>query len=390
MKNNLIEQCQQKSIELLTKNSCKFGILASSLCARAQQRNYLSVFARDASICSLGMLTSGDKKLIHTVKKSLLTLGRFQARNGQIPNYVKPEINYINFWRMGCIDATLWWLIAIKYYEHYTGDKKFILQLKNKIKKAIIWLSCQEHPIDKLLIQNEASDWADIMPRSGRVLYTNALWYKVKILYKIKDAQTTKENFNAIFYPFDTPLDKFARHNQTTIKAILSLKKKDHYLSFVNYLFWGDDFDVYAHSLAIVFDVITSKHQKRIVKNILEKRKLNNLPVPVLFNPISKKSKLWRRFMESHNQNYPYKYHNGGIWPFAACFFVLALAKIGERKQASTELEKIAYANSLNNWQFNEWLHGKTGKPMGMPGQSWNAGAFIFAKNVLDNKQLNI
>ncbi len=387
---SIINQCYQKSIELLTKNSCQSGIMASSLCARAQQRNYLNIFARDTGICSLGILTSGNKKLIHLVKKSLLILGRFQASNGQIPNYVNPDTNYINFWRMGCIDATLWWLIAIKYYERYTGDKNFILQLKNKIKKAITWLSCQEHPIDKLLVQNEASDWADIMPRSGCVLYTNALWYKVKTLYKIRDTQITKENFNAIFYPFNTPLNKFPQHNQTTIKAIQNFKKKDYYLSFVNYLFWGNDFDVYGHSLAIIFDVIADKHQKIITKNILKRQKSKNLPVPVLFNPISKKSKLWRRFMESHNQNYPYKYHNGGIWPFAACFFVLALAKIGNKKQALKELGKIAYANSLNNWQFNEWLHGKTGKPMGMPGQSWNAGAFIFAKNILDNKQLNI
>ncbi len=384
--NELIIQCYQKSLELLKNNSSKFGILASAPSMRAKKRNYLSIFSRDVAICSLGMLVSGDKELERVVRKSILILGRYQARNGQIPNYVKPEINYVDFWRMGCIDATLWWLIIIKYYDKYASDKKLALSLRTKIKKALWWLSCQEHPMDKLLIQNEASDWADIMPRSGRVLYTNALWYKVKILHKMKDAQATRENFNMIFYPFDVNLNKIVRHNKTTIKAIQARSPKGYCLSFVNYLFWGDDLDVYAHSLAMFFDALDVKCQKKIIKTILKKRKLNELPIPTLFNPIRENSKLWRRFMQSHKQNYPYEYHNGGIWPYAACFFAIALYKLGYKRQAKDELAKIAYANSLNSWQFNEWLHGRTGKPSGMPGQSWNAGAFIFAKNIIDGK----
>ena len=39
-----------------------------------------------------------------------------------------------------------------------------------------------------LLQQNEASDWADIMPRSGFVLYTNALWHRVKRLFDLPNA----------------------------------------------------------------------------------------------------------------------------------------------------------------------------------------------------------
>ena len=41
------------------------------------------------------------------------------------------------------------------------------------IERAIHWLLAQEHQRFFLLQQNEASDWADIMPRSGYVLYTN-------------------------------------------------------------------------------------------------------------------------------------------------------------------------------------------------------------------------
>ena len=55
------------------------------------------------------------------------------------------------------------------------------------------WLLAQEHQHFRLLQQNEASDWADIMPRSGFVLYTNALWYAVKRRFDLPhaDARTT-------------------------------------------------------------------------------------------------------------------------------------------------------------------------------------------------------
>ena len=45
-----------------------------------------------------------------------------------------------------------------------------------------------EHQRFFLLQQNEATDWADIMPRSGFVLYSNALWYLVKRLYALPKA----------------------------------------------------------------------------------------------------------------------------------------------------------------------------------------------------------
>lgn len=67
----------------------------------------------------------------------------------------------------------------------------------------------------------------------------------------------------------------------------------------------------------------------------------------------------------------------------------MLLAKLGRRKLAWKELERLAEANRVNNWEFNEWFHGTTGEPMGMAGQSWNAAMFILAFHVLrDNIHL--
>ena len=392
MKNDLIEECYQKSIELLLNNSTRHGVLASSPSKRAKERFYLSIFGRDASICSLGMVASGNKKLITSAKNSLLTLACHQAENGQIPNFVKlkPQ-KEANFWKNGCIDSTLWWLISLDFYNRYSGDKKIFKKLSKNIKNAIQWLLCQEHVKDRLVMQNESSDWADIMPRSGKVLYSNALWYYVKRLYKIDNRQKTKDRFNSIFHPTKKDLNSLPNYVQHIIKKqekkLLELK---YYLSFNNYYFFGYNADVFGNSLAIIFDLPNKKFKSDIV-NYLLKTQNKKYPIPALFHPIKVNSKYWRDYMMVYNQNLPYQYHNGGIWPFVSCFFVVALGKIGKRKIAHEELERVAEANkrgtstgsAQGNWQFNEWQHGKTGKSMGMHNQSWNAGMFIFTYHYL-------
>ena len=90
--------------------------------------------------------------------------------------------------------------------------------------------------------------------------------------------------------------------------------------------------------------------------------------------------------MERHKQNLPYQYHNGGTWPYVAGFWILLLLKLGRKDLATKELQRYADVCKVNNWEFNEWMHGKTGIPMGMAGQSWNAAMFIVAAEALINK----
>jgi glycogen debranching enzyme len=87
--------------------------------------------------------------------------------------------------------------------------------------------------------------------------------------------------------------------------------------------------------------------------------------------------------MARHQQNQVHQYHNGGIWPFVGGYWVMALAQLGLRVQARAELVKLARVNALDGWRFTEWFHGRTLKPMGMAGQSWNAAAWLLARRSL-------
>ena len=106
-------------------------------------------------------------------------------------------------------------------------------------------------------------------------------------------------------------------------------------------------------------------------------------PLRATCSTIGRDDPLWRAYMGRHQQNFAYQYHNGGIWPYIAGFWVMLLAEMGRKELAGKELERYAEACKLDNWEFNEWLHGRTGVPRGMPGQSWNAAAFLIAEHAL-------
>jgi glycogen debranching enzyme len=374
----LIESCSSNSIELLRRNLSPAGILAATPGGRAQARGYTAIFGRDAAVCAIGMALSGDAMLEREAATGLLTLATHQAPNGQIPKFVDAHRAEADFWYLGCIDATLWWLIALSFLDSRL-QHGLQYRLSAQIERAIDWLQCQEHQRFFLLQQNEASDWADIMPRSGFVLYTNALWYLVKTLYKLPWTAQTHSNFNQLFHPFGANLAEYRRARLLCHYARNRAKHRDLYLSFVNFSFFGDEGDVFGNALAILCGLADETASRRTMHALERARVSDPYPVRVVCDPIREESVFWRPYMSRHRQNFAWQYHNGGIWPFVGGFWIMALVAAGQQTKALLELAKVARANALGDWEFNEWLHGDTLLPAGMPGQSWNAAAFLAA-----------
>src|SRR5262249_27947587 len=155
------------------------------------------------------------------------------------------------FWYLGCIDSTLWWLIALAFLDSRGrgaqrggGLRK---RYAGRIRLAVQWLLAQEHQRFFLLQQNEASDWADIMPRSGFVLYTNTLGSFVKKLYALEHARQTLENFNGLFHPFSAGLAEYRRARLLNDYVLRIARQHDLYLSFVNFAFFGEEGDVFGN-----------------------------------------------------------------------------------------------------------------------------------------------
>jgi glycogen debranching enzyme len=380
---SLLEICHARSIELLKRNLVPAGILAASPSPQADKRGYTAIFGRDAAVCAIGMAVSGDKSMEDAAAAGLHTLAEHQAANGQIAKFVDLQRQEADFWYLGCIDSTLWWLIALAFLDSRRPPGGLRRQYAKRIKLAIQWLLAQEHQRFFLLQQNEASDWADIMPRSGFVLYTNTLWYFVKRLYGIEHAAETHENFNGLFYPFSAGIAEYRRARLLNDYVLQRGRNRDLYLSFVNFSFFGEEGDVFGNVLAVLLGLADGRASTRTLDALTKAHVNDPYPVRAVTRPIKRNSSLWRPYMARHRQNFVWQYHNGGIWPMVGGFWIAALAATGRVAQAKVELVKLARVCALRNWAFTEWLHGKTLAPKGMAGQSWNAAAFLMAEHAI-------
>lgn len=375
----LVEACRVRSIALLRRNLGPHGILAASPSRKAAARGYTAVFGRDAAICALGMAVSGDPDLADAAQTGLLTLARYQARNGQLPKFVDPDRDVADFWYLGCLDSTLWWLVSIALLDRIDVRRRLRRRLAPQIRRAFAWLDCQEHQVFRLLQQNEASDWADIMPRSGFVLYTNALWLYAKTLYRHDHRLETLDNADRLFRPYGRPLAAYKRGQLLERYARRGARNRDLYLSFVNFSFFGDEGDAFGNLLAILCGLADERQARRVVTALDRAGAADPYPIRALCDPIPPESFLWRPYMLRHRQNLPWQYHNGGIWPMVGSFWVMALAAVGMTAQANSALAALARVNALGRWRFSEWLHGRTLAARGMAGQSWNAAGFLLA-----------
>ncbi|HSD43164.1 MAG TPA: glycoside hydrolase 100 family protein [Burkholderiales bacterium] len=375
----LIDRCRAASIDLLKRNLSTAGILAATPGALARSRGYTAIFARDTAVCAFGMALSGDRELERAAPAGLLTLAEHQAPNGQIPKFVDVGRAEADFWYLGCIDATLWWLIGLAFLDRVQPAGRLVNRLEPAVRRAVHWAQCQEHQRFFLLQQNEASDWADIMPRSGFVLYTNALWYLVKRLFDLPGVEDTRRSANELFHPFSASLAEYRRARLLAHYVRRDARHRDLYLSFVNFSFYGDEGDVFGNVLAVLCGLADAAAAKRTLDALDRARIGEPWPVRVVCDPILEESIFWRPYMSRHKQNLAWQYHNGGIWPFVGGFWVTALAERGDRTRAERELAKLAAVNALDGWAFTEWLNGQTGAPGGMRGQSWNAATFLMA-----------
>jgi hypothetical protein len=202
-------------------------------------------------------------------------------------------------------------------------------------------------------------------------------------LYRVPHAVETRASFNGLFHPFSAGLAAYRRARLLNEYVLRKARNRDLYLSFVNFSFFGDEGDTFGNVLAVLYGLAAPPFARKILRALLKAHVHEPYPLRAVVRPIREKSALWRPYMHRHRQNAAWQYHNGGIWPMVGGFWIAALASQGMMRQARAALVQLARACELDDWRFTEWLHGKRLSPHGMPGQSWNAAAFLMAYDTL-------
>jgi glycogen debranching enzyme len=395
----LIDTCYKKSIQKLLENSTDYGLLAAGVNDKiGKLKNYETLFSRDIGVSSIGILASKNKQLILTLKVSLTNLALAQSDLGQLPFYYRPETKQSKWWNPGSIDSTIWWCISFLLYYQEMKDEDFYQTFLPQLEKAFLYLRHQDTNNDTLLEQGEASDWGDEFPRRGAVLYTNSLWYYFVSLRadveKRKDCEVLKdkvyEAFNTLFTIHKgkddnidyIPNNDYVKNNMNAKGTIELINAKSanlpYYVGYVTHRGFEDRCDVYGNILACLFGLASKEKTLEFVDYVLRSGINVPYPVKVLYPPIYPGEMDFTEYMRKRGQNFPYQYHNGGIWPYVGAFWVMLLTHV-DKQLAEEELYRVAEANKINDWEFNEYLHGLHGTPMGVPNQTWNMGCFIAA-----------
>lgn len=401
----LVTECYNLSTKYLLQNATSVGLsAATNTNHESRNKSYTALFSRDIGVSTIGMVTSGNEELIELSKRSLATLVDAQSRRGQLPFYYKPEENKIQWWTPGSIDSTLWWSIAFLIVYRMTGDEQYYSQYKKNVDAAFNWLTYQDTNNDYLLEQGEASDWADEMPRQGAVLYTNSLWYWLICLKESIEGgpelnlwkEKVYEAFNTLFWVHKGTSDRtqyipdnsYTRDNRFASGLIEITNSKavflPYYFGYVTHKNFEMRCDVFGNILACLVGLADEEKASFITDFMLRSGVNKPYPIKVLYPPIYPGEMDFKEFMTKGRQNYPWQYHNGGIWPFVGGFWIAWLSRHNP-DLAATELEKLAEANSLFNFEFNEYLHGQHGTPMGIPRQSWNMGMFLAAYHAVND-----
>jgi len=392
------QKAYELSIDFLLQNQTDFGLSAARPGKDMEKGTYASLFPRDIGVSTLGMLASENDELIALAKKSIENLIPTQADHCQFPKNCEPGKKLVHWWMPGTIDGTLWWSITFLEYVKKTNDQEFYKNYQSNLDKAFTWLTYQDTNNDYLLEQGECAGWDDEMPRQGTVLYPNALWYwLVKLRIEVEKRSDLNELKDRIYEGVNTLLwvhksddrgQNYVPENEYTKSMVYAQTMIEwsntqavyvpYYLGFSSHRSFEMRLETYGNILACLTGLADEKKAGLITQEII--RAGVNLPYPIkaMYPPIYPGEADWRPYMAKGRQNYPWQYHNGGIWPYTGGFWVWWLSAY-DKKIATDQLSKLADANEINDWEFNEYLHGQHGTPMGVPYQSWNMAMYIKA-----------
>ncbi|MEK7639563.1 MAG: glycoside hydrolase 100 family protein [Patescibacteria group bacterium] len=404
----LITEAKLQALDVLRRCVHPLGLQAS-----ANSSLYRKVWARDSMITLLGALPFADAKLHRAFRQSLQTLVRFQAPLGQIPNYVDTVTGKATF--RAYADGGLWFVIGAAAYGRQTKDWAFVRKIFPNIQRVLAWYATQSPDRSGFITMDEAADWEDIFGVRGKGLTVNVLYahafhtagglakkFSKSALAKAWTAQArqlqvmirdrfwytpTRDVFQMIQDSFGSKgperrvqIRKHGR--QQFIQDNKFMAANSFFLPYITFLNFGEWFDSLGNLLAILNGTATPAQARTIIA-FIEKHKLATPFAIKATWPVRKPGmKDWQHYYTLNNLNLPDQYHNGGYWPYLGGLYVAALAKVGKKQEAKAALLALAKANRLGKketWEFNEWFHGKTRQPLGMPHQAWSAGMYLLA-----------
>ncbi len=248
-----------------------------------------------------------------------------------------------------------------------------------------------QSPSDRSLVaQKPTSDWRDEQWVTGYGLYVNTLVYSYLHLFgQHEQAEQVRSEMRRF------TITGGVQHQHVHEGLVVAHKP---YYAFWSYKIYSSDrFDLLGNSLAILSGMASPSRAEAMIAWIeaecLGMRQKGELALdlpPNFFPFIKPEEPDWRLRYERFNM--PGEYHNGGIWPFIAGFYVAALVAAKKYRLAEAKLLALtgiirAAKNERLSFGFNEWLKAQDGQPMGQNWQTWSAALYLYAVKCVEEKR---
>jgi sucrose-6F-phosphate phosphohydrolase len=403
---DLVREGYRHGIEALRRNITPLGFSAASLDDNhivGTDENYRSVWARDGCITLIQSLFLDDPVMRAAQRNTLTTLLDHISPTGQLPSNVRIDTgkpDYSGVGRIASIDSGLWVIIALYNFVHATGELELFERYRTQLDRAMLWLAAQDSNADGLLEIPEAGDWTDLFGHSYNVLYDETLWYRANVCYGkllemlkeharaadyFRAGQRTRGEILATFWP-QTNVDP-SRTAPTFADRQFSLGDARYLIAQVSPFGFSWRCDVWGNILAFLFNIIDIQRARTAFEFMWGVGVNQPYPVKNLYPPVITGDPEWRPYFTVNLLNLPGHYHNGGIWPHVGGMWVRFIHRLGMRELACRELVRLAELNKAGiraPWEFNEWAHAETGRPMGKRYQAWATASYLRACHELE------
>jgi len=397
----LIAEGYRHALVALRKNITSKGFSACSLednVVTGTDVNYRAVWARDGAITIVGSIDLPDPDIRGAQVATLRTLLDGIAPNGQVPANVRldgGEADYSGVGGICAIDGGFWLVVAFYLYVRKHEDFDLLEEYAEPLERLMNWLCALDSNNDGLLEIPEAGDWTDLFGRSYHVLYDEVLWYRAALAYGrllefqkrfgdaaawLRRAQTIRSKILTVFWPSTKPIEP-----NTTVSFAdrqYSVGDASYLLAELTPFSFNWRCDVFGNVQAFLGNVLDVERARTAFRFMWGVGVNEPFPVVNLYPPVQAGDPDWRAYYTVNLLNLPGHYHNGGIWPFIGGMWVRFIHRLGLRDVACRELLKLAQVNRLGknqDWEFNEWIHSRTGRPMGKAFQAWSAASYIHA-----------
>jgi sucrose-6F-phosphate phosphohydrolase len=393
----LINEGYDQALASLRRNITPMGFSAASLADNevlGTDQNYRSVWARDGCLTIQCTSLIDEPDIRQAQRATLETLLEHVSPNGQIPSNVSLDTGLPDYSGVGgiaSIDSGLWLFVAFYNFVRATGDLAFLKKHSRRLASAMTWLAAHDSNNDGLLEIPEAGDWTDLFGRSYNVLYDEVLWFRAtacyaRLLDMLGQARQAADFTRRSQCIRSSIVDRFW---PTTARGAAAFSERQSSLGDVCYLLaeitpfsFNWRCDVLGNVLAFLFHVVDIPLARRTFQFLWGVGANQPFPVACLYPPVQAGDPDWKPYYAVNLLNLPGHYHNGGIWPMVGGYWVRYVYRLGLQDLACRELVRLALLNQdglSEPWEFNEWAHASTGRPMGKRYQAWSAASYLRA-----------